>query len=75
MGFLIFSGILGLIFGILLLAIPGKLKKLEVKVNAFINRIIGDADSFIFKYNQGIGICFLMSGLTLLFVAYYLSKT
>ncbi len=71
MAFLIFSGIVALIFGLLLLAMPESLRKM----NATANKLMADLDNFIYKYKQGIGICFLMSGLTLLFVAYYLSKT
>ena len=71
MAFLIFSGIVALIFGLLLLLAPAELKKL----NSVANRFITDLDNWIYKQKQGIGVCFLMSGLTLLFVAYYLYKT
>ena len=70
MGFLLFSGILALIFGILLLAAPEKLKRLNNRAN----RLITDLDNLIYRYKQGMGICFLLSGMTLLFVVYYLYK-
>ncbi|MFC1666762.1 hypothetical protein ACFL0P_02655 [Candidatus Omnitrophota bacterium] len=72
MCFLIFSGIIALFFGFLLLILP---KESFDKINTKANKLIKDLDSLAYKYKQGIGICLLLSGLTLLFVAYYLYKT
>lgn len=72
MCFLIFSGIVALIFGLLLLALSRK--KLE-GINDKANRLVSNLDNFIYRYKQGIGFCFLLSAITLLFVAYYLYKT
>ncbi len=71
MEFLIVSGAVGLIFGILLLVAP----KTARNINAKVSRAMSNVDNFICKYNQGIGICLVMSGVTLLFVAYYLYKS
>ncbi len=71
MNFLITSGIIGVIFGVLLLIVPNFVKNINLKVS----RTMSNVDDFICKNNQGIGICLTMSGLTLLFVAYYLYKT
>ena len=73
--FLIFSGIVALIFGVLLLTIPGKMNNVNTRTNRIINKLITDIDKFVYKYNQGVGICLLLSGIVLIFVAYYLYKT
>lgn len=68
--FLIVSGIVALVFGFLLLVTPGRLKKLDAKLNM----LTGGFDNLIFKYRQGIGICLLVSAIMMFFVAYYLRK-
>lgn len=70
MAFLIISGVIALIFGVLLLVSPEGAKKISLKVSTVVNNV----DNFIYKYNQGIGLSLILSGLTLLFVAYYLYK-
>jgi uncharacterized BrkB/YihY/UPF0761 family membrane protein len=70
MAFLIFSGVVACIFGLLLLVSHRSLQKLNVQAS----KLMSDIDSFVYKYRQGIGICFLLSGTTLLFVAYYLYR-
>jgi len=68
---LIISGAVALVFGILLLVAPESARKLNLKVS----KVVSNVDNFIYKYNQGIGLSLILSGLTLLFVAYYLYKT
>lgn len=68
--FLIISGVIALIFGILLLVSPEGARKISLKVS----KVVSNIDNFIYKYNQGIGLSLVFSGLTLLFVAYYLYK-
>ena len=68
---MIISGTIGLLFGIFLLVAPKAVRELNLKVS----KVMTSVDNFICKYHQGIGICLIMSGLTLLFVAYYLYKT
>ncbi|MDP8229662.1 MAG: hypothetical protein P9L93_01005 [Candidatus Gorgyraea atricola] len=71
MTFLIVSGTIALIFGILLLVSPDGVRKMNMKVS----RMMSNIDNFVCQYNQGIGLCLVCSGLTILFIAYYLYKT
>ena len=71
MNFLIISGVIALIFGVLLLVAPKSLRKINMQAN----KLISDIDNIIYKYRQGVGICLLLSAAMLLFVAYYLYKT
>lgn len=71
MDFLIVSGVVALVFGILLLVTPESVRKLSLKVS----KVVSNVDNFIYKYHQGIGLSLILSGLTLFFVAYYLYKT
>ncbi len=71
MTFLIISGIIALIFGTLLLVSPKTVRNLNMKVS----KMMSNVDNFICQYSQGIGLCLVFSGLTILFVAYYLYKT
>lgn len=69
--FLILSGLIGVIFGVFLLLMPESLKQISSRLN----RLVSDLDSLAYRYKQGIGACLLLSGATLLFIAYYLFKT
>ena len=71
MGFLIISGVVALIFGVLLLLAPEGLRKMNMQAN----RLMSDLDNLIYRYRQGVGVCLLLSAATLFFVAYYLCKT
>ncbi|MBU1061360.1 MAG: hypothetical protein KJ957_07155 [Candidatus Omnitrophica bacterium] len=74
MRFLIFSGIVAFLSGVLLLLMPERLRSIEKKANKLMNEFISGIDYFIYKYNKGTGVCLLLSSATLFFVAYYLYK-
>lgn len=68
--FLIFSGIIALVFGILFLCAPRTLRALSEKTN----RAILALDERFLRLRIGIGVTLLISSILVLFVAYYLFK-
>lgn len=68
--FLIFSGIIALVFGILFLCAPRTLRALSEKTN----RAILLLDEKFFRLRIGIGVSLVLSSVLVLFVAYYLFK-
>ena len=68
MSFLVFSGVLAFIFGIMFILFPQGLRAIA----EWTNRLSANVDSGALKYRLGLGISLLLTSACLLFVAYYL---
>ncbi|MEI8350177.1 MAG: hypothetical protein WCI77_08495 [Candidatus Omnitrophota bacterium] len=69
--FLICAGTVAFIFGILLLFLPQRLRKLE----AVTNKVLVTTEEKIYNLKIGVGISLLLASALCLFVSYYLFKT
>jgi len=74
MWFLILSGIVALLGGILFLFSPKTLHQLSSKINATINKMSVPIDEKVYKLRIGVGISLLLVAGLLFFIAYYLTK-
>lgn len=68
MSFLIFAGIVSFITGIMLILFPNAL----TNITTWANRLAADVDKRALKYRIGLGLSFLLTGMCLWFVAYYM---
>lgn len=71
---LIIAGIVALIFGILFLFSPEKLRAISERANQAINRSSAMLDEKVYKLRIGIGISMLISAALIFFTIYYLVK-
>ncbi len=74
MWFLILSGTVALLGGMLFLFSPKTLSNLNAKVNATINKMSVPIDSKVYKLRTGVGISLILVAAMLFFVVYYLTK-
>lgn len=70
MGFLIFAGIVALIFGILILFFPRAIYRVSEKVNKMTFHI----DESIYAMRAGVGVSLILVAAMVMFVAYFLLK-
>jgi len=68
--FLIFAGMVSLVFGIALLVSPQTVRKLEEKYNKFVV-VFGEN---VYNKRKGVGISFLLVSILCFFIVYYLLK-
>ena len=74
MWFLILSGVVALLGGILFLFSPKILHQLSNKINATINKMSVPIDEKVYKLRIGVGVSLLLVAGLIFFVAYYLTK-
>ena len=74
MWFLIVTGLIALLAGILFLFSPQTLRKINDKVNVKINKVTIPIDEKVYKLNTGVGISLILVAGLLFFFVYYLSK-
>jgi len=72
--FLIFTGIVSFIFGMLFLFAPDKLREVGIKFNQMINKLTVSIDDKAYKLRTGIGVSLILSSVLILFVAFFLYK-
>ena len=68
MGFLIFTGFMSFISGIIFILFPEVLGSMA----RWTNKMVADIDNLALKYRLGIGISFILTAACLWFIAYYL---
>ena len=71
MVFLIFSGIVSLLFGIMILLFPQTLRNLDIMTS----KAILDLDEKIFRLRIGVGISSIIASILVFFVVYWLIQT
>ncbi len=74
MWFLILSGIVALLGGILILFVPKTLRELNTKITESINKMIVPIDEEVYKLRVGVGVSLLMVAGMIFYVIYYLIK-
>jgi cytochrome c biogenesis protein CcdA len=74
MWFLILSGIVAFLGGILILFSPNTLRDLNAKVSAGINKMVVSVDEKVYKLRIGVGVSLLLISGTIFFIIYYLIK-
>lgn len=74
MWFLILSGIVAFLGGILFLFSPDTLRQFSSKINTTINKINIPIDEEVYKLRVGVGISLMLSATLLLFMAYFIFK-
>lgn len=74
MWFLILSGIVAFLGGVLFLFFPNTLRNLSVKISQGMNRVFAPIDDKVFKLRIGVGISLLLTSFMIFFVVYYLIK-
>ena len=74
MWFLILSGIVALLGGILFLFSPKTLQNLNNKVNATINKMSIPIDEKVYKLRVGVGVSLILVAGMIFFIIYYLTK-
>ena len=74
MWFLILSGIVAFLGGVLFLFLPKTLQQLSDRVNSTINKISVPIDDKVYKLRIGVGVSLLLVAGMLFFVVYYLMK-
>ncbi|MFA5320666.1 MAG: hypothetical protein WBE75_02740 [Candidatus Omnitrophota bacterium] len=70
MGFLIFAGIVALIFGVLILFFPRAIYRVSEKVNKMTFHI----DESIYAMRAGVGVSLILVAVMVMFVAYFLFR-
>ncbi|RJP28070.1 MAG: hypothetical protein C4533_06260 [Candidatus Omnitrophota bacterium] len=74
MFFLIFAGVVSLVFGILFLFFPVALRNLNDKANLIMTRSLASLDENIMKMRLGVGISLILASILSFFVILYIIK-
>ena len=74
MEFLIVVGIISLIFGVLLLFFPQRLRNLSTQTEKAINKLCISIDEKVYKLRIGTGISLILVSVLSFFVIYYLIR-
>jgi len=72
--FLIFAGIIALVFGGLILFSPQTIRNLNDKVSGLMGRFVFSVDEEVYRLRVGIGISLILASGLFFFVAYFLIK-
>ena len=74
MAFLIFVGIISLLFGILILFSPQTLRNLNNQITQAMNKLAISVDEKVYALRIGIGVSSIIVSILAFFVAYFLAK-
>lgn len=74
MWFLILTGIVALLGGILFLFSPKTLHQLSNKINTTINKMSVPIDEKVYKLRTGVGVSLLLIAGLIFFIVYYLTR-
>lgn len=72
--FLIFTGIVSLIFGILFLFSPKTIRSLNDQIKRLMDKIVYSIDEKIYNLRVGVGVSLILVSLLVFFTAYCLIK-
>lgn len=65
-------GIIALLAGVLFLSGEKNLRSMSERSSQTFNKVVGKIDEFVISKRVGTGICLILSGLFLLFIAYWI---
>jgi len=74
MWFLILTGIVSFLGGVLFLFSPKTLQDLNKKVNSTINKITVPIDERVYELRVGVGVSLLLVSIMMFFIVYYITK-
>ena len=74
MPYIVFAGVVSLLFGILFLFAPHKIHKMNNVISKFISKTLANFDEKIYNLRVGVGVSLVLISVLCFFVTYFLIK-